>query len=177
MTLGKCLAGGLPIGAYGMSAALGDALEANLTSLPALNWQDRIATGGTFFAYALSLAAARAALDQILTEAGYTHTMGLGARLADGIEAAIERSGLPWSAQRLYCRSGVSFAPRLPANAHEAAECAAPELSAALRLYMANRGVFEAIASAGPSASFPMVEADIELYLEVFGAFLTELTA
>ncbi len=177
VTLGKCLAGGLPIGAYGMSAALGDALEANLTSLPALNWQDRIATGGTFFAYALSLAAARAALDQILTEAGYTHTMGLGARLAVGIEAAIERSGLPWSAQRLYCRSGVSFAPRLPANAHEAAECAAPELSAALRLYMANRGVFEAIASAGPSASFPMVEADIELYLEVFGAFLTELTA
>ena len=40
---------------------------------------------------------------------------------------------------------------------------------------MANRGIWEAIASAGPAASFAHEEADVDAYLAVLDAFLEEV--
>ena len=45
-----------------------------------------------------------------------------------------------------------------------------------MRVYMANRGVWEAIYSASPAVSFAAEEADIDFYLSVYGAILDELT-
>jgi len=42
---------------------------------------------------------------------------------------------------------------------------------------MANRGVWEAIATAGPAASFAHDMADIDAYLAVADAFLDAITA
>ena len=44
----------------------------------------------------------------------------LGTRLADGIEATIDKAGLPWTAHRFWPRSGVTFARAMPRNAAEA---------------------------------------------------------
>ena len=41
---------------------------------------------------------------------------------------------------------------------------------------MANRGIWEAIATAGPSASFAYTDADIDYYLNVLSSFLDEIT-
>ena len=56
---------------------------------------DEVATGGTLFGNALSMAAGRAALLDVLTEAAFEHTAALGAQLADGLRAAIASAGLP----------------------------------------------------------------------------------
>ena len=61
----------------------------------------RVATGGTTYANPLSLAAAVAVLREIQTPAAFERVAALGARLADGIDAAAARHGLPWRAHRL----------------------------------------------------------------------------
>ena len=42
------------------------------------------------------------------------------------------------------------------------------------RLYMANRGVWEAIDSAGPACGIQTTEAQVDRYLEVLADFLDE---
>ena len=56
VTIGKAVAGGLPLGAYGVTAELGEQLDA----------ARNVATGGTLFGNPLSAAAARAALTEVL---------------------------------------------------------------------------------------------------------------
>jgi len=165
VVVGKAIGGGLPFGAYGMSEQLRAAFERSesLAGVPG-----ELATGGTLFANALSMAAARAALTEVLTPEAYAHTTELGARLADGLQAVVARAGLPWRVQRLYARSGLSFSGRLPRNAAEADADQQPELNALLRLYLANRGVWEAISTAGPALSVAATTADVDHYLAAF---------
>lgn len=177
VAFGKSLGGGVAIGAYGLSRDLARHLEEPpLVPGAPMESVGGVATGGTLYANALSLAAARAALRYVLTPDGYARTAALGARLADGLDAAFRDAGLPWRAQRLFCRSGFTFAPELPANAAEARRLARPDLYALLRLWMANRGVWESIAQAGPTVSFAMTGADMDFYLGRFRDFLSELT-
>ena len=56
-----------------------------------------VSTGGTLFANALSMAAGRAALLEVLTEEAFEHTAALGERMAAGLREAIARAGLGWS--------------------------------------------------------------------------------
>ena len=113
VTLGKCVGGGLPLGAYGMNAALARVMEQNL---------DRhrggavLPTGGTLYANALSLAAARAALEEVLTEEAYARVTSLGKQMADGLNASFARHGLSWRAPVLGGRSGWCLEPRLAAQ-------------------------------------------------------------
>jgi glutamate-1-semialdehyde 2,1-aminomutase len=134
-----------------------------------------LATGGTMFANALSMAAARAALTEVLTPEAYTRAATLGADLADGLEAAVDAAGLPWKIQRLGPRSGVNLSGRLPRDAAEADADEQPELNALLRLYLANRGVWEAISTAGPAMSVDATEDDVETYLAAFREFVAEV--
>jgi glutamate-1-semialdehyde 2,1-aminomutase len=178
LIIGKSLSGGVPLGAYGMSEALAELLEPDIqVDYGRLDLESRrIATGGTLFANALSMAAARATLEEILTEETQLRAAALGARLSDGIESHARAAGLDWAAHRLYCRSGYFFGPRLPRNAIEARAGDDAELVALMRVFMANRGVWEAIAKQNPIASFAMTEDDINLYLEVFGELTLALT-
>jgi glutamate-1-semialdehyde 2,1-aminomutase len=102
VTVGKAVAGGVPMGAYGVTAALGEELLATR----------QVATGGTLFGNPLSAAAAKAALTEVLVADAYEHTNALGERLAAGIEAAIAASGLPWTVIRFGPRSGQWYGPR-----------------------------------------------------------------
>jgi hypothetical protein len=49
------------------------------------------------------------------------------------------------------------------------------ELIDTRRVFMANRGVWEAIATAGPQAGFAHTPSDIDHYVAVFTAFLDEI--
>lgn len=122
VVLGKSLGGGIPIGAYGMTKHLAEVVEAPGGD-PIVGYGEgqfvgepiaELATGGTMFANALSMAAARAALEHVYTEEAYPRTHALGARLADGISAIIERRGFSWSVVRLFNRAGYHFSPDLP---------------------------------------------------------------
>ncbi|MET0817099.1 MAG: aminotransferase class III-fold pyridoxal phosphate-dependent enzyme, partial [Solirubrobacteraceae bacterium] len=174
VTLGKSLGGGVPVGAYGMTAELRDHLERHRDAHGRVAG---IATGGTTYANPLSLAATVATLTRIQTPEAFERTAALGAQLADGIEAAATRHGLPWRAHRLGGRSGYCLEPQLPRTAEDAARSLDARLIDARRLFMANRGIWEAIASAGPAVSFAHEAADVDAYLAVLDAFLEEVVA
>ena len=174
ITVGKSIAGGVPLGAYGMTDAVAETLRR-----PAGRDDEKsvIATGGTLFGNPLSMAAAKATLSEVLIDEAYEHTHVLGARLADGIETAISGAGLAWTTHRFWPRSGYTFAPSMPRNADEAYETLDVPLRRLMRVYFANRGVWEAIIGAGPTCSVPATEADLDAYLDAFGALLVELTS
>jgi len=174
VTAGKAIGGGLPLGVYGMTRELAAAFEREET---AGGTRAELATGGTLFGNALSMAAARAALLEVLTEQAYERTAALGSTLADGMERTVAGAGLPWKVQRLYARCGLSFCGRLPRSAAEWDADERPELNALLRLFLANRGVWEAIETAGPAMSVAASGDDVSLYLAAFAAFVDALTS
>jgi glutamate-1-semialdehyde 2,1-aminomutase len=173
ITLGKSTGGGIPIGAYGLTDDLREWMERHRDTYVGA---PGIATGGTTYANPLSLAAVCATLRDIQTPAAFERAAALGTQLADGIETAAARHGLPWRAHRLGGRSGFCLEPELPRDAREAAQSLDVELIDTRRLYMANRGVWDAIAGAGPAASFAHTAAEVDEYLRVLGLFLAALT-
>ena len=173
VTLGKSAAGGMPFGTYGMT----DTLAAVFERPDPADAHAEIATGGTLFANALSMAAARAALGQVLTPDVYERTATLGTRLADGIETVAREAGLPWCAHRLFPRSGYAHDGALPQNAEEARRGFRRDVTDLQRVYFANRGVWEAIYSAGPCVGVAHTEDDVDRYLAVLTELVDELVA
>ncbi len=168
VTIGKSIAGGIPLGAYGLIESLADEID--------VKRKGGAATGGTLFGNPLSMTAAHTALTRVLTPAVYDHTAALGARLADGIETAIRDCGLPWTAQRFGPRSGHWYGPE-PRTGQQALALRDKLLTAAQRIWMANRGVWEALPGAGPTMAVPAREADVDFYLDAYASFLRALTA
>ncbi len=175
LTLGKCVGGGVPIGVYGLTEDLKALVENNTE--PTVASGKTLAVGGTTYGNALNMAAARAALEHVLTEENYARVEALGARLADGIDALIAERNLPWRAHRLGNRSGLCLNKTLPRNATEAATAISQTLNHAARAFMANRGVWEPIYIHGPSVSFAHTEDDVQAYLGVLGDFLDRIAA
>ena len=171
LVVGKSIAGGIPLGAYGMTEALAALLEHR----PGASYGEEIATGGTLFGNALSLAAARATLIEVLTDDVYDRAAVLGEKLADGIESIVAEHGFQWRAHRLFNRSGYTHASELPANAIEARATFDTDLYELQRLYMANRGIWEAISSAGPACGIQTIGADVDRYLDVLDSFLKDV--
>jgi glutamate-1-semialdehyde 2,1-aminomutase len=166
VTIGKAVAGGVPMGAYGVTPALAGELDA----------AKDVATGGTLFGNPLSAAAALAALTQVLTPEAYEHTSSLGGRLADGIGSAIDEAGLPWTVYRFGPRAGQWYGPR-PRTGADAHALTDPELTRLLRIWMANRGVWEALPGAGPTVPVPATDADVDRYLQAYVDLLVALTS
>ena len=175
VTIGKSIAGGIPFGAWGMTDAIADVLTQ--VKGPDGERSDLIAIGGTLFGNALSMAAARATMLEILTPEAYAHTQRLGARLADGMRADVARVGLAWHIHHLGPRAGYTFRPTAVRNAAEARTCRDDLLTRLVRIWLANRGVWEAIVGAGPVASVPATDADVDAYLAGWGSLLDALTA
>jgi glutamate-1-semialdehyde 2,1-aminomutase len=170
--VGKSIASGVPLGAYAMTETVARVLDHR----PSASFSEEVATGGTLFGNALSLAAARVTLDEVLIDEAYEHAAALGRHLADGIEAVAAAKGMDWRAHRLFNRSGYTHAPALPLNALEAKATFDLELYNVQRLFMANRGVWEAIYSAGPACGIQTTQAHVNRYLEVLDSFLDEVT-
>ncbi len=174
VTIGKSIAAGIPLGAYGMTEAVAEVLERpDGRDDP----KPTVATGGTLFGNPLSMAAARAAMGEVLTPAAYARSQVLGARLADGLERVVVGAGLDWSVHRFWPRSGYTFASRPPRDAAEAERSIDVQLRRLIRVHLANRGVWEAIVGAGPTCSVAASEQDVDAYLDAFASLVGELTA
>ena len=174
LTIGKSIAGGVSFGAWGMTEAVAEVLHQ--TKGPDGERFNLVALGGTLFANALSMAAARAVLTEILTPEAYASTQRLGARLADGMRASVERVGLPWYIYHLGPRAGYTFQPTPLHDAAEARACQDELLTRLIRVWLANRGVWEAIVGAGPVCSIPAVDEDVDAYLSAWDSLLVRLT-
>jgi glutamate-1-semialdehyde aminotransferase len=164
VTIGKAVAGGVPMGAYGVTAELGAELDVSRN----------VATGGTLFGNPLSAAAAQAALIRVLRPEAYAHTSALGAELADGIEAAIRSAALPWTVIRFGPRSGQWYGPQ-PRTGAEAHALTDGELTRLIRIWLANRGIWEALPGAGPTVPVPASHADVDRYVQAYAELIAAL--
>ena len=175
VTIGKSIAGGLPFGAWGMTDEIAAVLEQRKG--PDGERANLVATGGTIFGNALAMAAARAVMTDILTPEAYAHTQRLGARLATGMDASVRAHGLPWHIHHLGPRSGYTFQPTPIRTGAEGRACADELLTRLIRVWLANRGVWEAIVGAGPVCSVPAADNDVDAYLAGWDSLLDTLTA
>ena len=102
LVVGKSIAAGVPLGAYGMSDEIGALIAPPAESRVVSGaFVDEVATGGTCSRTRSSMAAGRAALTEVLTEEAFEHTARLGERMAAGLRTAIESAGLDWSVVQL----------------------------------------------------------------------------
>lgn len=173
VSAGKSIAGGVPFGAWGMTDAIARHLHQDKG--PDGERANLVATGGTLFGNALSMAAARATMLEVLTPAAYANTQRLGTRLAAGMRDAVQTAGLPWHIHHLGPRSGYTFRATPVKNADEARGCHDPMLVRLIRSWFANRGVWEAIVGAGPVVPVPATDADVDAYLLAWQGLLAEL--
>ncbi|WP_217548440.1 transaminase [Streptomyces sp. GbtcB6] len=171
LTIGKAIGGGIPAGAYGLSADLAERLLARAD----LDLVDMGGVGGTLAGNALSVAATRATLEHVLTDEAFDHMDRLSARFETGVRSAVETHGLPWSVSRLGARTEYRFASPAPRTGSESEAAADPELEDFLHLYLANRGIlltpFHNMALMCPDTT----EQDVDTHTAVFGAALLEL--
>ncbi len=76
VTIGKAIGGGIPTGAYGLSGALAERIMADESA----DLIDTGGVGGTLAGNALSVAAMRATLEQVLTDEAFEAMIGLADR-------------------------------------------------------------------------------------------------
>ncbi|GGS76887.1 transaminase [Streptomyces cinerochromogenes] len=171
LTIGKAIGGGIPAGAYGLSAELAERLLARTD----LDLVDMGGVGGTLAGNALSVAATRATLEHVLTDKAFDRMSRLAERFEAGVRAGVEAHGLPWSVTRLGARTEYRFTAPAPRTGTESAAASDPELEDFLHLYLANRGIlltpFHNMALMCPDTS----EQDVDTHTEVFAAALAEL--
>ena len=175
LVIGKSIAGGVPFGAWGTTEAIAEVLEQRKG--PDGERADLVATGGTIFGNALALAGARAVLTEILVPEAYAHTQRLGARLAGGMRESVESHGLPWHIPHVGPRAGYTFQPTPIHDAAEGRAAADELLTRLIRVWLANRGVWEAIVGAGPVCSVPCADEDVDAYLAGWDSLLDALVA
>jgi glutamate-1-semialdehyde 2,1-aminomutase len=173
VTLGKSIGGGVPIGAYGVSAELAERIAARDNA----DYEDTGGVGGTLAGNALSLAAARATLGEVLTDAAFERMIRLRERFVEGVEAAIAEHGMPWSIVSLGARCEYRYAPEPPRTGAESAAAGDAELDQYLHLYLMNRGIlitpFHNMALMCPATT----EEQVDRHTEVFAAAVAELAA
>jgi glutamate-1-semialdehyde 2,1-aminomutase len=173
LTLGKPIAGGVPAAVYGLSAEVAERVRGSIRA----EESDTGGIGGTLAGNALSLAATRATLADVLTETAYARTIPLATRFADGVQGVLTASGLPWHVARLGCRAEYWFCERAPRNGSEAAAAVDPELDRYMHLAALNRGIlltpFHNMALICPQTT----EEDIDLHTRVFEESVAPLRA
>jgi glutamate-1-semialdehyde 2,1-aminomutase len=173
VTLGKSIGGGVPIGAYGLSAELAERIAAAEDA----DLEDTGGVGGTLAGNALSLAAARATLGEVLTDSAFERMSARRERFVVGVEKAFERFSVPWSIVSLGARAEYRFSAEPPRTGAESAAAGNRELEEFLHLYLLNRGVlitpFHNMALMCPATT----EEDVDRHSEAFNAALEEICA
>jgi len=169
LVLGKGLGSGVSFALYGMSAPVAAFVDAH-TAIDL--GEPGIAAGGTTYASTVAVFAAKAALEDVLTPAAYQRLGELGLRLASGLQRIFDELELPWRALHLGPRSGYCMQPDEPRNGAQAHQSIDIDLIAARKLFMANRGIWDAMPTAGPQVSFVHTGDEVDLYLAQARDFL-----
>ncbi|MDP5182971.1 transaminase [Blastococcus sp. BMG 814] len=173
VTLGKALGSGVPCGAFGMTAEVADRVRRSVE----LEDVDVGGVGGTLAGNALSLAAMRATLQQVLTPDAFAGMLPLGARWAEGVAGVLADQQVPWHVTRLGARAEYAFAPVPPRTGREAAAADDFPLQTLLHLSALNAGIlltpFHNMALLAPTTTAE----DVDRHTAAFAAVLEELVA
>ena len=164
LTIGKPLGSGIPAAVYGFT----EEVARRWREATSVDLSDTGGIGGTLAGNALAVAAMKATLTEVLTEAAYARMIPLAERFAAGVEAVIAERRLPWIVKRLGARAEYWFRATAPRNGGEAAAAIDAELDRYMHLAALNRGVlmtpFHNMALMCPATSAE----DVDLHTAVF---------
>ena len=135
--LGKTIGAGIPAGAFGMSTALAERVAKSVH----LEHIDVGGVGGTLAGNALSMAAIRATLTEVLTEEAFERMEKISIEWTRAVQAVIDEFNVPWQVSQLGCRAEYSFRSTAPRTGKEAADADDFTLQQYLQLHAINRGV------------------------------------
>jgi glutamate-1-semialdehyde 2,1-aminomutase len=173
LTIGKSIGGGIPTGTFGMTREIADLIATRVER----EVIDTGGIGGTLAGNALSLAAMRATLTQVLTDDAFARMIELGDRWCDGVDAVIARYKLPWHCNRLGARGEYLFQATAPRTGGEAARAGDFELEQYIHLRLLNDGFlltpFHNMALISPETS----ESDVDAHTEAFRQMCQELVS
>jgi len=172
LTIGKPLAGGVPAATYGMSEEVAGLVSDYMDSLDVA---DVGGIGGTLSGNALSLAAMRATLEDVLTEEAFESMIARCERFEDGVNEVISENDLGWHAVRIGCRIEYKFRPDPPRNGSEAVAAEDHDLDRFMHLHALNRGVlmtpFHSMALMSPATT----DDDVDRHTEAFAEAVRDL--
>jgi glutamate-1-semialdehyde 2,1-aminomutase len=165
--LAKAIAGGYPGGAIGMTETLAELITAG-----------RVRQVGTFNGNPLVMAAAQAALTEVLTPAAYERFEAMDARLRGALDDVIERYGLPLHTMGLGSKGCVVFSAERLYEYRDYAAKVDEELSTLSWLYHMNHGIFM---TPGVDEQWTLSvqhsDDDLQRYADAFEAFARDVTA
>jgi len=173
VTIGKAIAGGVPMGAYGVT----EELAARILGDPDADLVDQGGIGGTLAGNAMASAAARATLEHVLTDEAFAHMIGLGTAYTEGVQSVLDEYAVPWVIVQLGARAEYRFCPQVPRTGYQSRAAHDAEIEEFMHLYTLNRGLFitpfHNMALMCPATSW----ADIDRHTEVFREAVRELLA
>jgi glutamate-1-semialdehyde 2,1-aminomutase len=165
--LAKAVCGGYPGGAVGMTEELAALITAGT-----------VRQVGTFNGNPLSMAAAEAALTEVLTAEAYERFEAMNARLLAGLDDVIARYGLPCHTIGLGAKGCVVFADEPLLEYRDYATRVDAELSTLAWLYHMNHGIFM---TPGVDEQWTLsvahTDEDLQRYVDAFEAFARAVTA
>ncbi len=171
VTIGKTLGAGIASGAYGMTERIRELVYQRTD----VRNTDVGGIGGTLAGNALSLAAMRATLGEVMTDAAFVRMIALGERFEQGVRETIASRRLPWHVVRLGCRVEYLFRPEVARNGSEAAAGQDEALDPYIHLYMLNRGIlitpFHNMALMSPATT----EREVDAHTAIFADMADEL--
>ncbi len=166
VTLAKAICGGYPGGAIGVSEELG-ALIADGT----------VKQYGTFNGNPLVMAAAQAALTEVLTAEAYEKLETSNKRLLAGCQKIIDQYGLPAYTQGIGAKGCVIFSPERLYEYRDYLTKVDDDLSTLAWLYHMNHGIFMTPGTEEEwTISIAHSDQDLDRYLVAFEAFAKDVT-
>ncbi len=124
--------------------------------------------GGTLAGNALSIAAMKATLQNVLTEEFYAKATKLQEQFMAGVESIIKEFELPWIVKQLGNRSEYWFKPTPPKNGGEAHAALDPELDRYMHLFALNRGILMTPFHNMALISSETTQTDVDYHTKVF---------
>jgi glutamate-1-semialdehyde 2,1-aminomutase len=138
ITLGKAIAGGIPVAVYGFTCEVGRAIN---DTFGHEGVSDPVGIGGTLSGNAFAIAAVRETLRNVATKAAFEKMFAGQNRLSDGLAAVLKKHGVPWSVARSGARCELQFMPTEPQTGTEAKNHFDWDLMYYTHIFLANRGL------------------------------------
>ncbi|MBU6347742.1 MAG: aminotransferase class III-fold pyridoxal phosphate-dependent enzyme [Actinomycetales bacterium] len=135
--IGKSIGAGIPSGAYGITHEVAKLIQNH----PEADLIDVGGVGGTLAGNALSLAAMRATLGEVLTDEAFSHMISLGDRYTKQVSDILTRYDIGWSISQIGARAEYRFTAPAPRTGSASAQASDDELDEFMHLYMCNRGI------------------------------------
>jgi glutamate-1-semialdehyde 2,1-aminomutase len=167
ITLGKALAGGTPCGAIGGSEEI----------MAKVN-DGTVFQVGTYSGNPLSMAAARASFEQVMTDAAYRHLNHLNDRIIKGCDAVCAKYSFPAYTVGISSKGCVNFADGKITDYESFIKHQDHDLVALAWLYNFNRGIVIAPGREEEwTLSIAHTDADIDLYVSALDELIKDVSA